>query len=87
VRTGGEGPSGLSALLIDRKTPGISVRKMETQFDSTHGTTFIELEDVKVPVANLIGKEGQGMQMFMVNFNHERFVIAISAVRAHAYTR
>ena len=38
--------------------PGIKIRKMKTQFDTTHGTTFINLEDVKVPVRNLIGQEG-----------------------------
>ncbi len=41
------------------------------------GTTFIVLEDVKVPVANLIGKEGNGFKYIMVNFNHERLNLAI----------
>jgi alkylation response protein AidB-like acyl-CoA dehydrogenase len=55
---------------------------METMFDTTHGTTFVELVDVMVPVQNLIGKEGEGLKMLMVNFNHERFVIACQALRA-----
>jgi hypothetical protein len=50
--------SGISLLLLEREMPGISVRKMKTQFDTTHGTTFINLDDVKVPVRNLIGQEG-----------------------------
>jgi len=33
-------------------------------------------------VENLIGKEGEGMKMIMTNFNHERFVISIQAVRS-----
>lgn len=82
VRTGADGAGGLSLLLIPRELPGIKVRKMETMFDTTHGTTFVELVDVMVPVQNLIGKEGEGMKMIMTNFNHERFVIAIQAVRA-----
>ncbi len=45
-------------MLLEREMPGISVRKMKTQFDTTHGTTFINLDDVKVPVRNLIGQEG-----------------------------
>ena len=81
ARTGGPGPGGLSILLLERTMPGITVRKMETQFDNTHNTTFIELDDVKVPVENLVGKEGHGFKYIMTNFNHERFVIAISAVR------
>lgn len=35
----------------------INVRKMETQFDTCHNTTFITFEDVRVPVKNLIGAE------------------------------
>ena len=72
VRTGGEGPAGLSVVVIPRDTPGISIRKMKTQFDSCHGTTFVILEDVKVPVQNLVGKEGMGAAYLMINFNHER---------------
>lgn len=37
------------------------------------GTTFITFEDVKVPVANLLGKHNQGFRIIMHNFNHERF--------------
>ena len=52
------GNVGISLLLLEKDMPGIKIRKMKTQFDSTHGTTFINLEDVKVPVRNLIGQEG-----------------------------
>lgn len=45
------------------------------------GTTFIELDEVKVPVENLIGEEGMGMRYIMTNFNHERLTIAIGATR------
>ena len=68
-------------LLVDRHTPGINVRKMETQFDSSHSTTFIIFEDVKVPAKNLIGDENMGFMYIMTNFNHERFVIAASTAR------
>lgn len=34
------------------------------------GTTYVEFEDVKVPVENLIGKEGEGFKIIMTNFNH-----------------
>jgi len=83
VRTGSEedGPAGLSLLLVDRHCPGIKVRKMETQFDTAHSTTFITFEDVKVPVSRLIGEEGAAFQLLLLNFNHERFVIAAAAAR------
>ena len=80
-RTGDAGFMGLSLLLVDRHTPGINVRKMETQFDSSHSTTFIIFEDVKVPAKNLIGDENMGFMYIMTNFNHERFVIAASTAR------
>lgn len=80
-RTGGAGAKGISLLLVDRQTPGLSVRKMETQFDSCLGTTFITLDGVKVPTSNLIGTEGEGFKYLMLNFNHERFVIAAQACR------
>lgn len=81
VRTGGPGPAGLSVLVVDAKSPGIHVRKMKTQFDTCHGTTFITLDGVKVPVSNLIGEEGKGFKYILLNFNHERFVISVGACR------
>ncbi len=81
VRTGGEGASGLSFLLLDKNMPGIKIRKMETQFDNTHNTCAVDLDEVKVPVRNLIGQEGMGFMYTMTNFNHERLVIAIGAAR------
>ncbi len=81
VRTGGEGMAGISMLLIEREMPGISIRKMPTQFDSSHSTTFIELDNVRVPVINLIGEENMGFLMLLHNFNHERFVISAAATR------
>jgi len=81
VRTGGPGMSGISLLLLEKNMPGITIRKMETQFDNSHNTTFITLEDVKVPVKNLIGNENQGFMLLMTNFNHERLVIATQCNR------
>jgi len=97
VRTGGEGMGGISLLLMEAGSPGISIRKMATQFDNSHSTTFIELDDVKVPFENLIGEQGKGFKYIVHNFNHERFVISAASCRearlcfeeamAHALTR
>lgn len=81
VRTGGPGPGGLSLLLIPLQSPGVTLRKLAVTGMATSGTTFITLEDVRVPVSNLIGAEGQGMKMIMTNFNHERLSIAIATTR------
>merc|ERR1712187_979247 len=53
--------------------PGVNTRKMKCSGVWSSGTTYITFEDVKVPVSNLIGKEGKGFQLIMKNFNHERF--------------
>jgi acyl-CoA dehydrogenase len=84
VRTGppGSGPTGLSLLLVPLKNyPGVSMRPIKVCGNETSGTTYIELDDVRVPVSNLIGTEGAGMRYIMTNFNHERLSIAIGAMR------
>lgn len=82
VRTGGPGPGGLSMVVVPLKGyPGVNMRRLKVGGQASGGTTFIELDDVKVPVENLIGEEGMGMKYIMTNFNHERLSICISATR------
>lgn len=81
VRTGGPGAAGISLVLIPAGLPGIHIRKMKTQFDSTHGTTFITLDNVRVPAGNLLGELNQGFKLLVYNFNHERWLIAIGSCR------
>lgn len=57
------------------------MRKIGVGGSRSSGTTFIELDEVRVPVENLIGEEGQGMKYIMTNFNHERLSIAIGSTR------
>ena len=82
VRTGDPGPNGLSLVVVPLLDyPGVSMRRLKVGGQSTGGTTFIELSDVRVPVSNLIGEEGKGMKYIMTNFNHERLTIAIGVTR------
>jgi alkylation response protein AidB-like acyl-CoA dehydrogenase len=81
VRTGGPGMNGISVLLIERSAGGVSTRKMDCQGVWSSGTTYVTFEDVKVPVANLIGKENAGFRVLMTNFNHERIGIIIQCLR------
>ncbi|KAK7715122.1 hypothetical protein SLS64_003819 [Diaporthe eres] len=84
VRTGpeGSGAAGLSMLVVPLKNqPGVTMRQLKVGGSLTAGTTYIELDDVKVPVENLIGKEGMGMKYVMTNFNHERLSIAVGVTR------
>jgi acyl-CoA dehydrogenase len=67
VRTGGPGPTGLSMLVVPLKGyPGVNMRRLKVGGQVSAGTTFIELDDVKVPVENLIGEEGMGMKYMYV---------------------
>ncbi len=84
VRTGppGSGAAGLSLLVVPLKShPGVVMRRLRVMGQFSAGTTYIELDNVKVPVENLIGAEGQGMQYIMTNFNHERLAVAVGATR------
>ncbi|KAF4968734.1 hypothetical protein FSARC_3917 [Fusarium sarcochroum] len=81
VRTGGDGISGISALIIPLKTPGVTCRKIENSGVRASGSTYIEFDDVEVPVANLLGRENQGFSIIMHNFNHERLWLACTSLR------
>lgn len=59
VRTGDAGAAGLSLLVVPLLgQPGVTMRRMKTSGGTTSGTTFIDLDNVKVPVQNLIGQVG-----------------------------
>ncbi|KAH7367423.1 long-chain specific acyl-CoA dehydrogenase [Plectosphaerella cucumerina] len=84
VRTGGEGsgPGGISLLVVPLKDQqGVSRRLLKVAGQNAAGTTFIELDDVRVPIENLVGKEGHGMRYIMNNFNHERLYISVGVTR------
>jgi len=77
VRTNPEGPkwAGLSLLLIDMKSPGIEVRPIR-QIDGGSEFNEVFLTDVKVPAANILGKEGQGWEIVSSALVNERSGIA-----------
>lgn len=81
-RTGAEGGHrGASMLVLEKGMPGITTRRMKTQGWWASNTTYIEFDNVRVPVANLVGMEGEGFKYTMVNFNHERFVLTVQMLR------
>jgi alkylation response protein AidB-like acyl-CoA dehydrogenase len=73
VRTGppGSGPAGISYLLIDLATPGITVRPLR---DMTGGAFFAEVffDEVRVPVENRVGEENGGWAIARTSLGHER---------------
>lgn len=72
---------GVSLLLVEKGTPGLTVRRQKTQGWWTSNTAYMIFENVRVPVTHLIGQENQGFIPIMNNFNHERFVFAAMSNR------
>ncbi len=66
---------GISFLVIDMKTPGISVRPIIT-LDGAHEVNEVWFENVKVPIGNRIGEENKGWTYAKFLLGHERTSIA-----------
>ncbi|KAG2185997.1 hypothetical protein INT43_002435 [Umbelopsis isabellina] len=75
---------GITMLLVE-KSEGLEVKPIKTSYSIAAGTGYITFDDVKVPVENILGKEGKGFQVIMANFNHERWAIicGINAASRH----
>ncbi|KJC51325.1 acyl-CoA dehydrogenase [Bradyrhizobium sp. LTSP885] len=77
VRTGGDGPGGISTIVIDGKTPGVSFganeRKMGWNAQPTRAVVF---ENARVPVENRLGDEGIGFKIAMAGLDGGRINIA-----------
>jgi alkylation response protein AidB-like acyl-CoA dehydrogenase len=67
--------AGISFLLIDMKTPGVTVRPIIT-IDGSHEINDVFLEDVRVPVENLIGEENKGWTYAKFLLGNERTSMA-----------
>lgn len=76
VRTGGEGPGGISVLLIPADLPGVSRTELKRkQGWWASDTATIYYQDVRVPKSFLIGEENRGFGVIMNNFNEERMAL------------
>ena len=80
VRTGNEGAGGLSFLLIDANTKGVSRTRLSKMGWWMSDTASIHFDNVEVPVDNLIGQENAGFAGIVANFNMERLTMAAQAI-------
>ncbi|HZK02562.1 MAG TPA: acyl-CoA dehydrogenase family protein [Anaerovoracaceae bacterium] len=78
-----KGSRGLSAFLVPGDTPGLRVGKIEDKM-GIRGSQTVELviEDMKVPAADLLGNEGDGMKIAMKTLDSGRLMVAAQALGA-----
>ena len=73
------GASGISFLLVEGDTPGLSRTKLDKMGWHASDTAHLSFRDCRVPAAHLVGEEEQGFRAAMMNFNSERLIIAVQA--------
>ena len=77
VRTGDNGPKGVSCFIIEKDTPGLSFGANEKKMGwHSQPTAQVIFEDCRVPVENRIGEEGEGFKFAMMGLDGGRLNIA-----------
>jgi glutaryl-CoA dehydrogenase (non-decarboxylating) len=73
-------PSGISAFIVERGFKGFSSGTLKEKWGILAGNTgYFKMDDVEVPVENLIGKEGEGFKIAMFALDQGRFTVAAGA--------
>jgi len=81
VRTGGEGPKGISCIVVEKDAPGLSFGKLEKKLGwNSQPTAAVIFEDCRVPVENLVGSEGDGFAIAMKGLDGGRINIGACSV-------
>lgn len=83
VRTGVDGPKGVSAILVENPTDGLSFGANERKMGwKAQPTAQVQFDDCKVPADHLLGEEGKGFSYAMAGLDGGRLNIAASALGA-----
>ena len=76
VRTGEEGPKGISCLVIEKDMPGVSFGAQERKLGwHSQPTAQVNFDEVRVPLANRVGAEGEGFRIAMMGLDGGRINI------------
>ena len=82
-RTGGEGPKGISTLVVPKGTEGLSFGKKEKKLGwNSQPTAMVIFENARVPVANRLGEEGDGFKIAMAGLDGGRLNISACSIGA-----
>lgn len=83
VRTGEEGPGGISTLVVEKGTPGLSFGALEQKLGwHSQPTCVVSFEDCRVPVENRLGAEGEGFKIAMSGLDGGRLNIGACSLGA-----
>ncbi|MFL2654444.1 MAG: acyl-CoA dehydrogenase family protein [Alphaproteobacteria bacterium] len=81
LRTGGNQPNGISCLLVEKDSPGLSFGKFEEKLGwNSQPTAGVIFQDCRVPVSNIVGKEGDGFKIAMQGLDGGRINIGACSV-------
>jgi alkylation response protein AidB-like acyl-CoA dehydrogenase len=81
ARTGEAGPRGISCIVVEKGTPGLSYGAQEKKLGwKSQPTAMVVFENCRVPAENLIGKEGQGFKIAMAGLDGGRLNIGACSV-------
>jgi hypothetical protein len=81
VRTGEDGPRGISTVIVEDKTPGLSFGGLEDKMGwRAQPTAQVQFDDCQIPHDNLLGEEGKGFVYAMAGLDGGRLNIAAGAL-------
>lgn len=81
ARTGEAGPRGISCIVVEKGTPGLSFGAQEKKLGwKSQPTSMVMFENCRVPVENLIGAEGQGFRIAMAGLDGGRLNIGACSI-------
>ena len=98
ARTGAAGPKGISTFVVERDTPGLSFGANERKMGwKSQPTAMVNFDNVRVPVENRVGNEGEGFRFAMMGLDGGRLniascslggaALALETAKAHLETR
>lgn len=83
VRTGADGPKGISSVYVEDGTPGLSFGGLEDKMGwRSQPTAQVQFDDCKIPAGNLIGAEGDGFKYAMMGLDGGRLNISACSLGA-----
>ena len=81
ARTGEGGPKGISCIVVEKGTPGLSYGAQEKKLGwKSQPTSMVMFENCRVPAENLIGKEGEGFRIAMAGLDGGRLNIGACSI-------